>query len=218
MARDYSLDELAAAVGMTTRNLRAYRAKGLLSPPRLKGRVGRYGSDHLAQLRLVQALTQRGLSLTVIAQLLERGTAVSELAHLMESELGQASPPSPLPLAATVVEDIEKQRPGRIREMAAAGAGIVVDGHPRTDPAIMALANTLVADGMSIGDATDVILVSALAGRQVATQLEGRTARTQERAVRPTPELTATLTELATASFRRGLANGLEAQVSAPGR
>lgn len=217
MARDYSLDELAAAVGMTTRNLRAYRAKGLLAPPRMKGRVGRYGSDHLSQVRLVQALVQRGLSLTVIAQLVERGAAASELTRLVESELADG-PPSPLPLASTIVEDIEKQRPGRIREMAAAGAGIVVDGQPRTDPAIMALANTLVASGMSIGDATDVILASALAGQRVGADLGGRTARTQERAGRATPDLTATIVELATASFRRALSSALQAQVSEPGR
>ena len=41
------------------RNLRAYRQRGLLDPPRLHGRKGYYGPEHLAQLRTVRALLLR---------------------------------------------------------------------------------------------------------------------------------------------------------------
>ena len=88
MARggEYTVDELADATGMSVRNIRSYRSRGLLHPPRMRGRVGYYGAEHLTQLRLVQALLQRGLSLAVIGRLVERGETQSELARLVRDD------------------------------------------------------------------------------------------------------------------------------------
>src|SRR5450432_421689 len=74
VSAEYTAAELADAAGITMRNLRAYRQRGLLEPPRMHGRKGYYGPEHLAQLRTVRALLARGLSLAEItATVRERG-------------------------------------------------------------------------------------------------------------------------------------------------
>src|SRR5688572_29997289 len=49
---EFTVDQLAAKVGMTVRNVRAYAGRGLIPPPRLVGRTGYYGADHVARLTL----------------------------------------------------------------------------------------------------------------------------------------------------------------------
>jgi len=75
MAKDggwMTIEELSARSGATTRNIRAYQGRGLLPPP--VSRAGRrsafYTGEHLARLRLVTRLQERGFSLAGIADLL----------------------------------------------------------------------------------------------------------------------------------------------------
>src|SRR5690242_20615686 len=67
---EYRVSDLARLAGTTTRNIRAYRERGLLPPPHLTGRTGWYDDTHLARLRLVTRLLQRGYTLGNIAELL----------------------------------------------------------------------------------------------------------------------------------------------------
>jgi len=53
---ELTVDQLAAKVGMTVRNVRAYAGRGLIPPPRLAGRTGYYDQDHVARLTLVREL------------------------------------------------------------------------------------------------------------------------------------------------------------------
>jgi DNA-binding transcriptional MerR regulator len=69
---DLTIDELAHAAGMTARNVRAYRERGLLPEPQLRGRKGFYGPEHLTRLRLIRDLRDRGFSLESIRHLIER--------------------------------------------------------------------------------------------------------------------------------------------------
>lgn len=50
---EFTIDELARESGMTVRSLRAYQERGLLPPPRLKGRTGFYGPQHLNRVRII---------------------------------------------------------------------------------------------------------------------------------------------------------------------
>ena len=73
------IDEAARAVGLSTRNVRAYQSLGLVPAPRLEGRVGRYAASHLARLRAVRRLHDQGFSLAGIRVLLdayERGESL----------------------------------------------------------------------------------------------------------------------------------------------
>jgi DNA-binding transcriptional MerR regulator len=66
MPQDLTVDQLAQRVGMTVRNVRAYTARGLLPPPRLVGRTGYYGSEHVARLTLVRDLLAQGYTLAAV--------------------------------------------------------------------------------------------------------------------------------------------------------
>jgi DNA-binding transcriptional MerR regulator len=65
-----TIDELAARVGMTVRNVRAYASRGLLPPPRLQGRTGLYDEEHLARLSLIQSMLAEGYTLAAIERVL----------------------------------------------------------------------------------------------------------------------------------------------------
>lgn len=72
-----TIEQLAAHSGMSVRNIRSHQARGLLAPPEVRVRVGYYGPDHLAQLRLIRDLQQDGFNLAGIKRLLDdsQGTA-----------------------------------------------------------------------------------------------------------------------------------------------
>lgn len=77
-----TVEQLAAQAGMTVRNIRAHQARGLLDPPEVRMRVGYYGPEHLAQLRLIRELQNDGFNLNGIKRLLSdtEGTAERLLA------------------------------------------------------------------------------------------------------------------------------------------
>lgn len=73
----YTIDQLAQAAGMTTRNVRAYRTKGLLPPPVRAGRSTSYGSAHLHRLQHIKELRDAGLPLKLIMDAAQRGDDLS---------------------------------------------------------------------------------------------------------------------------------------------
>lgn len=69
-AEELTVDQLAAKVGMTVRNVRAYAGRGLIGPPRLVGRTGYYGPDHIARLTLVRELLAKGYTLAAVERMM----------------------------------------------------------------------------------------------------------------------------------------------------
>nr|WP_037903398.1 MerR family transcriptional regulator [Streptomyces sp. SID5470] len=65
------MEELARLAGITVRTLRFYRERKLIPPPRREGRIAWYGDHHLARLRTIATLLERGHTLTGIAELAE---------------------------------------------------------------------------------------------------------------------------------------------------
>lgn len=65
-----TIDQLAGRAGMTVRNVRAHQSIGLLPPPRLRGRTGWYGPEHLERLELIRILRADGFNLASIRRLL----------------------------------------------------------------------------------------------------------------------------------------------------
>ena len=65
-----TIDELAAAVGLTVRTTRYYASLGLVPPPERRGRIAYYGPVHRARLELVRALQDHGFTLQAIERTL----------------------------------------------------------------------------------------------------------------------------------------------------
>nr|WP_031487560.1 MerR family transcriptional regulator [Streptomyces bicolor] len=98
--REYRMEELARVAGITVRTLRFYRERKLIPPPRREGRIAWYDDHHLARLRTIAALLERGHTLTGIAELaeaLDHGRDVADL-------LGVAAPTEEEPVRLTPEE------------------------------------------------------------------------------------------------------------------
>ena len=61
-----TIGELAEAAGMTVRNVRNHRSRGLIGPPALVARTGYYGTEHLERLKLIRAMQAEGFNLEAI--------------------------------------------------------------------------------------------------------------------------------------------------------
>lgn len=73
-----TIEQLAASTGLTVRNIRAHRERGLLPPPQVRERIGYYGPDHVSRLELIQRLQADGFNLRAIEHLLEQTHAPDE--------------------------------------------------------------------------------------------------------------------------------------------
>jgi DNA-binding transcriptional MerR regulator len=85
---EYRIDDLARVSGVTVRNIRVYQDRGLLTPPRKQGRVGFYDEMHLARLRLIKSLLERGYTFAQIKELQgawEQGRAIGDVLGLEEA-------------------------------------------------------------------------------------------------------------------------------------
>ncbi len=67
---DLTIEQLAAAVGMSVRNIRNHHSRGLLPAPEVRARVGYYGAEHVARLRLILDLQADGFNLAAIERLM----------------------------------------------------------------------------------------------------------------------------------------------------
>lgn len=95
--REYRMEELAREAGITVRTLRFYRERKLIQPPRREGRIAWYDDTHLARLRTISALLERGHTLSGIAELAEafdHGRGVGDL-------LGLGAPTEETPVRLT---------------------------------------------------------------------------------------------------------------------
>ncbi|RNF86633.1 MerR family transcriptional regulator [Streptomyces botrytidirepellens] len=105
--REYRVTELAERAGITVRTLRFYRERKLIPPPRREGRIAWYNDHHLARLRTITALLERGHTLGGIAELIaafESGRDVGELLG-MDGGLPSWSEETPIRLTPQALAD-----------------------------------------------------------------------------------------------------------------
>lgn len=101
---EYRMAELAKEAGITVRTLRFYRERKLIPPPRREGRIAWYDDTHLARLRTISALLERGHTLNGIAELAEafdHGRNVGELLGL-----GEPTEETPVRLSPEELADV----------------------------------------------------------------------------------------------------------------
>jgi len=95
---EYRLDELARISGVSARNIRAYRERGLLDPPRRVGRSAFYDDYHLSQLRTINQLHRRGFNSAHIAEFftsMRQGADLADILGIQRAVLGPRSDEPP---------------------------------------------------------------------------------------------------------------------------
>jgi DNA-binding transcriptional MerR regulator len=83
---DLTVEQLAYETGMSVRNIRNHQSRGLLPPPEVRARVGYYGGEHVARLRLIQEMQSEGFKLSAISRLIgEHGADADRFVGLRQA-------------------------------------------------------------------------------------------------------------------------------------
>jgi DNA-binding transcriptional MerR regulator len=159
-----TIERLAAESGMSVRNIRAHQARGLLSPPEVRMRVGYYGPEHVSQLRLIRDLQNDGFNLGGIKRLLEDTEGTAERLLRFKEALS-ASAPSERSETITLRELAQRFRvsaedaPEVLAE--ARRLGVIVptgpDQYEVPSPSLLAVAEEVVARWVSLQSALAVL-------------------------------------------------------------
>jgi DNA-binding transcriptional MerR regulator len=143
----YTIDELARSAGTKVSTIRLYQQRGLLPPPAIEGRVGYYGDDHLARLRLVADLRARGFSLAAIRELADTWESGRDLGAVLgvERALGAPAPRRRIPRAELDREFPELvEDPALVARVEKLGAARPVNGDElEVDPGFLDVGRTL---------------------------------------------------------------------------
>ena len=159
-----TIEQLAAETGMSVRNIRSHQARGLLAPPEVRARVGYYGSEHVAQLRLIRDLQDEGFNLGGIKRLLDDSEGTAERL-LRWREALRASGDREAPETLTLSELGRRFRVTRAEAPAilakAQRLGVLVpvgkDRFEAPSPSILAIAEEVVAHGIPLDSALEVL-------------------------------------------------------------
>ncbi|CAN3130049.1 HTH merR-type domain-containing protein [Mycobacterium sp. smrl_JER01] len=123
---EYRLEDLARESGISARNIRAYRERGLLDPPRRVGRTALYDDYHLSQLHTISQLLRKGYNSAHIAEFFDsmrQGTDLADILGLQRAVLGQ--PEEPQSPSAVIALDPHSDE---ARKLAAHGLAEIVGG------------------------------------------------------------------------------------------
>jgi DNA-binding transcriptional MerR regulator len=83
---DLTVEQLALETGMSVRNIRNHQSRGLLPPPEVRSRIGYYGLQHVARLRLIQEMQSEGFKLSAIKRLIgEHGADADRFVGLRQA-------------------------------------------------------------------------------------------------------------------------------------
>ncbi len=80
----YVISVAAELAGMHPQTLRIYERKGLIEPFRTAGGTRRYSLEDIERLRLIQQLTEQGLNLEGVRQVLELKERIAKLEAQVE--------------------------------------------------------------------------------------------------------------------------------------
>jgi DNA-binding transcriptional MerR regulator len=158
---DLTIEQLAAEVGMSVRNIRNHQSRGLLPPPEVRARVGYYNAEHVARLRAILDLQADGFNLKAIERLVSvSGGSATRLVGLREAMGAPFESESPeIVTAAELTErfgEVDAKVAERIRRL-----GLLRPiGEDRVEipsPALMNAADEVVSLGIPIEAAIDLV-------------------------------------------------------------
>ncbi|NLT05490.1 MAG: MerR family transcriptional regulator [Solirubrobacterales bacterium] len=157
-AEEHTIDELGRVTGMTVRTIRAHQARGLLPPPEVRDRVGYYGPEHVARLRLIQELQGEGFNLRGIKRLLDAtGGPTQQLLGFGEAVRAPFAAEEPQALTRDeLVERFGADRAGELLARAERAGTLVPLGGDRYEapvPSLLDIAEQAVASGVDLPSA-----------------------------------------------------------------
>jgi DNA-binding transcriptional MerR regulator len=115
--REYRIGELAKAAGIPVRTLRYYQERKLLPPPRREGRIGLFSEDHLARLRMIGNLLERGHTLEGIKELLSAWEQGHDIAAVLGVEKAITAPWSTETPVTMTMAELAALFPGEVDEV-----------------------------------------------------------------------------------------------------
>jgi DNA-binding transcriptional MerR regulator len=128
---EYRLDELARISGVSARNIRAYRERGLLDPPRRVGRSAYYDDYHLSQLKTINQLLRKGFNSAHIAEFftsMRQGADLADILGIQRAVLGPRPDQTAEPVKdKTLAVDIDPEC-DEAQELLEHGLAELVDG------------------------------------------------------------------------------------------
>ncbi len=155
-----TIDQLAAASQVPSRTIRFYQSRGALQTPEIRGRVAHYGKHHVERLKLIAQLSDRGLRIDAIGDLMKRiDRGEVDLAEWLGVEEEMQTPwAADQPRTVTEAElytMVGSRRPGLLADLAR--AQIVErkgDVYLVGSPALLAIAIKLEGVGIDLDTAT----------------------------------------------------------------
>ena len=176
------MEELARLAGITVRTLRFYRERRLIPPPRREGRIAWYDDHHLARLRTISALLERGHTLTGIAELaeaLDHGRGVADLIGVEAPTEEEPVRLTPEELAARFEGEVTPENLAAALDLGYLGTdgGEIVHISRR----LLDVSSALVREGIPLADVLD-------AGRQVREHADALAALFADLVLRHAPE------------------------------
>jgi DNA-binding transcriptional MerR regulator len=155
-----TIDELAAASRVPSRTIRFYQSRGALQAPTIRGRVAYYGKSHVERLKLIAQLSDRGLRIDAIGDLMKRiDRGEVDLAEWLGVEEEMKTPwgaDQPRTVTDAELYDlVGSRRPGLVADLLRAGSiERKGDVYLIASPALLAIAMKLEGVGIDLETAT----------------------------------------------------------------
>jgi DNA-binding transcriptional MerR regulator len=170
MAESLTLTQLAVAVGMSARNIRAYQSRGLIHSPRIQGRVARYGGDHVARLELIASLQREGFTLAAIKRLINTpgsyAAIVADRRRRFRDDTSDIVTTVPVPVEQ--IRELRAELPELPDDLTETGLVWLEDGELVTHTMLMGIGRTLAAQGLPPHLLARLMLDAARTARDLA--------------------------------------------------
>ncbi len=158
---ELTVEQLAFETGMSVRNIRNHQSRGLLPPPEVRARIGYYGPQHVARLRLIQEMQAEGYNLKAIQRLIgDHGASADRFIEMRRAV--SAPHEGEAPEVLTVEELGERMGPGdqKLIDKAVKLGVLIPLGDGRFEvpsPSLLRAAEEVVGRGVSLAAAVNTI-------------------------------------------------------------
>lgn len=105
----YRIDDLARVSDVTVRNIRAYQERGLLHPPTKRGRVALFDDTHLARLKVITSMLNRGYTSDHISEMLtawQSGLSIGQVLGIESALLGADTADEPRTVSMSTATEL----------------------------------------------------------------------------------------------------------------